>query len=575
MWAMTGVSSSPAEEIKEKLDIVEFLKGYLTLQPAGKNFKANCPFHKEKTPSFMVSPERRSWHCFGCGIGGDIFAFVMRYENVEFGEALRILADKAGVELRRINPAEYKYTGLLFELNNLAKEFFRKELENSAAAQEYLKTRKLKPETIAEFELGFAPNQSEALTFHLLKQNYRPEDLVSAGLSIQTERGAKLDRFRGRIMFPIHNHLGKVVGFTGRVLPQFDTGQMGKYVNSPETAIFNKSKLLYGFWRSKDTIRESQKAFLVEGQMDFLMSYQAGVKNAIASSGTALTPDHLRTLRRLADTLIVSFDSDSAGMNAGERAIDLAEASDFQVKVVTFDQYKDPAEMAENDPEGLVKLVASARPAPEFYFEKYLKGQPVDPKNRDFLNRVRAILAKLKAMSSAVERSSWLSELSKRTGIPAEVLQEEAEKLEISKTAGTVPDGTPGSGSETVPAAQAFSRWEKLSQRLLSAMLGGKEFDLGEHKKYLAPGYTAILELLAKGERSAPDPALDGILNLVVLRSEEPSETEFKELKDQLFREYAKERRFTLTRAVKDAEIKGDQAAHDEALSEMAKLPIF
>src|SRR3989344_1576897 len=245
------VRSSPVEEIKQKLDIVEFLRGYLTVQPAGKNFKANCPFHKEKTPSFMISPERQSWHCFGCGIGGDVFRFTMRYENVEFGEALRILADKAGIELRRLNPAEYKYTGLLYELNQLAKEFFRKELENSAEAKKYLLERGLKQETINEFEIGWAPNKPEALTFHLLSMNYRPEDMVQAGLSFKTDRGAQIDRFRGRIMFPIHNHLGKVVGFTGRILPQFDNGQTGKYVNSPETPIFNKSKLLYGFWKSK------------------------------------------------------------------------------------------------------------------------------------------------------------------------------------------------------------------------------------------------------------------------------------------------------------------------------------
>ncbi len=570
---------TPAEEIKEKLDIAEFLKGYLTLQPAGKNFKANCPFHKEKTPSFMISPERRTWHCFGCGIGGDIFEFVMRYENVEFGEALRILAEKAGVELRRLNPAEHRFTGLLYELNNLAKEFFRNELARSGEAQKYLADRKLLPATIAEFEIGFAPNQPEALTFHLLKQNYRPEDIVAAGLSFKTERGSQLDRFRGRIMFPIHNHTGKVVGFTGRVLPQYDTGQMGKYVNSPETAIFNKSKLLYGFWRSKDAIRETQKAFLVEGQMDFLMSCQAGVRNAVASSGTALTADHLRTLRRLADTLIVSFDSDAAGMNAGERAIDLAEANDFQVKVVTFDRYKDPAEMAEADPQGLVKLVTAARPAPEFYFEKYLKGQPIDPKDRESVTRLRAILGKLKAMSSAVERNAWMAELSQRTGIGVEVLLEEADKVVSAPLERTVPAEAAAAQTE----AKTFSRWELLSQRLLSAILGGKsldsargeELEIGEHKSYLAPGYQAIFELLARGERSAPDPSTDELMNLVVLRSEQPDPAELKEVKEQLFREYVKERRLALTRAVKEAEAKGDHAALETALAEVSKLPIF
>lgn len=291
--------SSTTELIKEKLDIVQFLRGYLNLQPAGKNFKASCPFHKEKTPSFMVSPERQSWHCFGCGLGGDIFGFVMRYENLEFGEALRILAEKAGVELRRLDPAEHKYTGLLFELQNAAKEFYIKALTSTPVVKKYLVGRQLKPETIDEFELGWAPNEPEALSMHFLNRGYAPDDILRAGLAVKTERGLLLDRFRGRIMFPIHNHFGKVVGFTGRLLPQFENENVGKYVNSPETPIFNKSRLLYGFWKSKNSIHDAGSVFLVEGQMDFLASWQAGVKNAVATSGTALTADHLRVLRHL------------------------------------------------------------------------------------------------------------------------------------------------------------------------------------------------------------------------------------------------------------------------------------
>src|SRR3989344_615902 len=190
------VRSSPVEEIKQKLDIVEFLRGYLTVQPAGKNFKANCPFHKEKTPSFMISPERQSWHCFGCGAGGDIFGFLMKYENLEFGEALRILAEKAGVELKRLNPQEYKLTGLLYELNEKAKEYFKRALQNSEPAKKYLASRHLNQETIDEFELGWVPNEFEGLSMHLLKAGYSPDDLSRAGLAVKSERGLLGDRFR-------------------------------------------------------------------------------------------------------------------------------------------------------------------------------------------------------------------------------------------------------------------------------------------------------------------------------------------------------------------------------------------
>src|SRR3989338_4686092 len=241
----------------------------------------------------------------------------MKYENVEFGESLKILAEKAGVELKRVSPAEYKHLGLLYDINEKAKEFYKRELETSKIAKEYISKRGLSDETIDEFEIGFAPTGSEALILNLLKSGFHADDILRAGLSFRTERGLSFDRFRGRVMFPIHNHFGKTVGFTGRVLPQFDDGKSGKYVNSPETPIFNKSKLLYGFFKSKNSIRDLKTAFLVEGQMDFLMSWQAGVKNVVASSGTALTEDHLRTLRRLADQLIVSFDHDDAGWQAG------------------------------------------------------------------------------------------------------------------------------------------------------------------------------------------------------------------------------------------------------------------
>lgn len=572
---MAAPTSSPVEEIKQKLDIVEFLRGYLTVQAAGKNFKANCPFHKEKTPSFMISPERQSWHCFGCGIGGDAFSFVMKYENVEFGEAMRILADKAGIELRRLNPAEYKYTGLLYELNQLAKEFFRKELEGSPEAKKYLESRGLKQETINEFELGWAPNKPEALTFHLLNMNYRPEDMVQAGISFKTDRGAQIDRFRGRIMFPIHNHLGKVVGFTGRILPQLDNGQTGKYVNSPETAIFNKSKLLYGFWKSKDAIREAGEAFLVEGQMDFLMSYQTGIKNVFASSGTALSLDHLRTLKRMCEKLVVSFDSDSAGLAAGERAIEMAEASDFQVKVLSLGKYKDPAEAAQSDPEFLKTTVKDARPAPEFYFLRYGLTGPVNLGDREALQRVRGALQKLSHIVSPVERSFWLKELSRRIGADEQALRQEMDALSSKQGQSGVPVQALKKEEPQV-SAEPGNRWELLSERLLSVMLAMNSFELpSEESRCLAPGYEPVLELLRAGQHSSDNPKLDHILNLVVLRSEDLSDKEVLELKEQLRREYAKSRRKELTHIVRQAEAKGDEAAVSQALEEMNQLPTF
>ncbi len=565
------MASSNIELIKGKLDIVDFLRGYLNLQPAGKNFKALCPFHKEKTPSFMVSPDRQSWHCFGCGVGGDAFSFLMRYENIEFGEALRILAEKTGVELRRLDPAEHKYTGLLYELNEKAKEYFKNSLAKTPNVKSYLAERGLKPKTIEEFELGWAPNEPEGLSLHLLNARYAPDDILRAGLGMKTERGMILDRFRGRIIFPIHNHFGRVVGFTGRVLPQFEGSEVAKYVNSPETPIFNKSRLLYGFWKSKNAIREVGSAFLVEGQMDFLMSWQAGVGNAVASSGTALTPDHLRTLHRLAEELVLSFDSDAAGSAAAERAIDLAEANDFGVKVVAFEKYKDPAEAAQAGAGILLNAVKDAVPAPRFYFEKYLPAR--EARNfgtRSGLKNLRIVIGKIKNIASAVERDFWFNELSRRTGIEGKILLEEAERIE------TKPDVKPGDGSAGEVGQddiRKYSRRELLSEQLLRAAVAKNDYAiLEDHILYLAKPYQEAFLILQRGERKASDPELDELIHFVILGSTEIISAEIDILKQELLKEHLKEKRQFLASVVKQAEEKGDDAALHSALEELSQI---
>src|SRR3989344_3211094 len=214
---------TPSEQIKEKLDIVPFIKGYLELKPAGRNFKALCPFHQEKTPSFIVSPDRQLWYCFGaCGEGGDIFKFLMRYENLEFHEALAILAEKAGVELRRISPEEQRQFGILYDLNNAAAAFFEENLERSPEILSYLRDRGLKDETVKEFDLGLAPLGADELVVTLINQGFNINDIVRSGLAVKTEKGQYRDRFQARIIFPIHNHFGKIVGFSGRILPNFE-----------------------------------------------------------------------------------------------------------------------------------------------------------------------------------------------------------------------------------------------------------------------------------------------------------------------------------------------------------------
>lgn len=597
--------SSTTELIKSKLDIVEVLKGYLTLQPAGRNLKALCPFHGEKTPSFIVSPERQTWHCFGCNTGGDIFTFVMKYENLEFSDALRLLAEKAGVELRHENPAEYRYSGLLYDLNDAAKNFFRKAFAAAPVAQEYLKGRGLAKETIDEFEIGWAPNEPEALTMALLNGNHAsPQDLVQAGLSIKTERGLMLDRFRGRIMFPIHNHLGKVVGFTGRILPQLDRGDMGKYINSPETPIFQKSKLLYGFWKSKEGIRESKTAVLVEGQMDYLMSWQSGVRNVIASSGTALTAEHLRAVHRLAEELILSFDNDGAGSDAAERAIDLGEASDFTVKIASIEvpgapagSIKDAADAVKADPESMKRAIAHAVPAPEFYFKKYLPSAATPSemiamlRSREGLQKLRAVLAKLRRIASPIERGSWMKELSRRTDIPMETLQEESARAAAqegapfsSSSASASPADRDrsaaaggGASGETMASRRELTRQERLAEDLMAIAVARNDFAfLDDCTARFTPVQAEIFALLKSGTRKSDDPKLDAVLDAIVTRDtgELPAAAdEIAALKEGLAREYYKERRQILALAVRNAEQRGDEKELAAALAELRELP--
>lgn len=564
------MENSPTQLIKEKLDLVQTIKGYIELTPAGRNFKGLCPFHGEKTPSFMVSPDRGSWHCFGCGLGGDIFTFVMKYDNLEFGEALKVLAEKAGVELRRVSPQEYKQFGLLYDINAAAKEFFRAELEKTDVARKYLSERKLAPETVSEFEVGWAPNAKDLLAVHLIKIGFAPADIERAGLIGKNDRGMVYDRFRGRIMFPIHNHIGKVVGFTGRILPQLDTGDMGKYINSPETPIFQKSKLLYGFWKSKNPIRDAGSAFLVEGQMDFLMTWQSGMKNVIATSGTALTAEHLRTLRRATDRLVLSFDSDEAGLNALERAIDLAEAEDFGVKIARLGEYKDPADAVVADPAFLPKAVAEAVPAPQFYFDRYLPAKS-DLKDRDYLAKLRLVLGKLRHMASPVERDLWMKELAMRAGVSADTLQ--SEMAAMAETADPA-----ASKKESVEAApgeeRKLSRRELLAERYLAAIVTAGDFTSDEDVIfYLPEAYRDVFEILRRGERHSPDPRLDERLNAILLVGEDMPPAEQAQLKDQIRREYLRERREDLAAEVRRAEQSGDEAALQKALKDLAEMP--
>ncbi len=555
--------SDITQQIKEKLDIAEFIKGYVQLLPAGKNFKACCPFHKEKTASFMVSPDRQSWHCFGgCNEGGDVFSFLMKYENLEFYEALQILAEKAGIDLKKSSggASEQRQYQILYEINLAAKNFFKNNLNTEVL--KYCADRGLRKETIEEFELGLAPAASDQLMRHLLGLGFSSPDIERAGLSFRTERGTYWDRFRGRLMFPLYNGFGKVVGFTGRILelgPETNlrTSQVlnvGKYINSPETPIFNKSKLLYGLHKSKEAIRDSSLAILVEGQMDFLMSYQSGVKNVVATSGTALTNEHLKILRRLTDRLILSFDNDEAGQKAAERSIDLALAGDFSIRVLVLPE-KDPAEIARQNPEALKQLLTQSKTARDFYFDRYLKNDHDAYHNKQ---GIRLVLAKIKNLSSAVDQAVWLKEAAAKTSIDEHNLLLEMERLP-SVTA-----------RETKSIANALPPGDIGRKQLIAYRIMDLQNSVNTNLKILAQQalnqYAA--DLIKAGSSTE---SLKASLNNSQLMGND-IETELRELMSQLKIEFYKEKITLLKNMIARVEKEKNQTTLSAALIEFDNI---
>ncbi len=566
------------ELIKEKLDIADVLRAYIQLLPAGKNLKALCPFHKEKTPSFIVSPDRQSWHCFGCNSGGDMISFVEKYENIEFFEALKILADKAGVDLRRVGGPDQKQYAALYEANAAARDFFKEQLKAetavAGAAREYLTSRGLTQATVDEFELGFAANASDALNRHLLKLGFSVADIERAGLAFKTERGTLWDRFRNRIMFPLHNSFGKVIAFTGRILdsanPELVEGRaVAKYINSPETPIFSKSKLIYGFDKSKNAIREAKAAVLVEGQMDLVMSWQDGIKHVIATSGTALTAEHLKPLRRIAETLIVSFDNDEAGQVAIERTIDLASAHDFAVTVADTraagEGFKDPADIAQAKPGLLKEIMARARPAMEFYFDRYLK-RADDMASRK--RNLRTVLQKIKVIASPVEQAHWVQQLSRRSGISETALLDEMRTLKVEVRAS---DFSPAQGAAAEPE-RAATRHDRIAEALLAVAIAHPA---------LAPELAAARDLFpafyqpfipASGAPwSGEVPADVTLRSSLVTEDAVAAKAEFSALLRELRRERYRIEREVIQGRIREAEASGNETMLADALREFDK----
>lgn len=503
---------SPIEEIKARLDLVEFISNYIRLQKAGINYKAACPFHSEKTPSFFVSPSRQIWHCFGgCGKGGDIFKFAMEIEGLDFPEALQLLAGRAGVVLRREDPALRSERVRLYDINEAAAGIFEAALASSSGVRAYLQGRGLEEKTVRDFRIGFAPQSWDYLFSRLRAKGYSGAEIEKAGLAVgrgsNTDRGRNdayqtgenphpsessprspafhqresspggwYDRFRSRIMFPIADVNGRVIGFGGRIFSAEGGPASGgektekveaKYVNTPQTPLYDKSQVLFGFDKAKQEIRRQDRVVVVEGYMDCIMSHQSGVKNTVAVSGTALTAPQLKILRRLASSMAISFDTDDAGDTATRRSLALAAGFEFDRRIVRIPSGKDPADAVEENASAWRAAVEAAEPVLDFYFSKTFRSH--DPRSAEGKKQIAAILLPLIGeLVDKIEQAHWIAELARHLVVSEDAIcQELGRRTFISAASAQTP-----SRSLAAPAAPPpLTRRDLLEERFLALLI--------------------------------------------------------------------------------------------------------
>ena len=408
---MAKIPEYTIDKIKDSNDIVDVISSYLPLKKKGANYWARCPFHDEKTASFSVSPSKQIFHCFGCSIGGNVLNFIMEYERLSFIESLKLLAERAGIplEYEEVSPEEKSDTGKLREMHEKAAEIYRKELfsPRGKKALDYLRDRGLGEQTLETFKLGFAPDSWDFLVSKLSK-DYAPELIIKSGLCVRSEKDGRLfDRFRGRIMFPVFDERGNASGFGGRVLP--GAKDDAKYLNSPETPIYNKRRILYGLNVSREVIRKEKKALVVEGYMDLLQLHRHGFINVVAGSGTAFTADHARLLRRYADEAVLCYDSDAAGKKAAVRTAFSVSAQKLDCRVLSLPAGEDPdSYLQRSGAEAFFKKEAAALPLTDFLREYYRPSQ-MSPKDK--AETISYLLEEIRSFPDPVYRETFAREI--------------------------------------------------------------------------------------------------------------------------------------------------------------------
>lgn len=510
------------DEIKRKIDIVSIVGSYVVLKKLGRHHKGLCPFHSEKTPSFMVNEEMGLYKCFGCGAGGDVIKFLMEIEGIEFREALERLAEKAGVTLKNRRRDDNDERSKMLEVMDLAARYYHwllMEGNAGSAAREYLKGRNINEKLMETFNLGFAMQSWEGLVNYLIKKKgYSEELLEKVGLvSRKSSGGGVYDKFRGRVMFPLQDAGGKVVGFTGRILPTLAKDDEPKYMNSPETALYHKSRMLYGFFQAKKAIRENKRVILVEGQMDCISSYAAGVTETVAVGGTALTEDQVEMIARLADKIYLSMDADEAGSVAIKRSVELAEKRGMSIKVVQLEGGKDPDEIARKSASKWKEMVEKSVDVYEHVMDGALKKYDVSKVEgiKNITNEVVPFLAKIE---NGVVREVWSKRLAEKLGVATKGVMGEVDKKISGKQEVEKKDEEKNSLEE--------KRIVKLSRRLIGQLILRQEA-----VEVVAPWFSGVSVGGAEGKL---------IAWLLKNRESEPVEELVKNIPDEL-REVASE----------------------------------
>jgi DNA primase len=522
---------SPVDEIKRRIDVADVIGQNVALKRSGRILKGLCPFHAEKTPSFVVFPDSGTWRCFGCGQGGDLFTFVMKHDGLEFGDALRSLAQKAGVELTGAGPteADRERRALLVQAVESAALFYRGSLRERAgqSALEYLQRRGVLEASIDQFALGFAPRQSGALIAHLRAASVSMEIAEAAGLVGHSEEGELFERMRGRVIFPIRNGDGETIAFGGRTL---DDDVQPKYLNSPQTELFDKSSCFYGYDLARAAIRTTRSMTVVEGYMDVLMVHQAGYHDAVATLGTALTERHVRMIRRQVDSVILALDADAAGQRAMRRGLDVVRDSErrggdwlgavrttstskLQLKVMVLPAGKDPDDVVREDPGSWGALSAQAVPAVEFVLTR-LGAQFDLATARGKSEAVYDALPVIRDLSDPIERSHYERRLAEIVGIDrSDLMRVIAPTMRPRQAAPQSPLPHPGAD---------------LEEYLLALSIVSGDFGNIPESLPIRPEVSALLGMLA--ERTAAGETVDEVL-------ESLSESEFSTLALIVYRE--------------------------------------